>query len=452
MPSHSGLGLAVCLSLGLVCLPCLAQEGAVGRIGIRDGHFVDTATGAPYVPLGVNYYRVGEVKPGKVEHATFCPGFYDPGFIEKMMTNVAAMGFNTVRTFQVYDVGKNGILTSPDAREISPAYLDNVLDFLRRARAHGIHVIFTWDIWIPQSKWWSTEPLPGEAGCDLRPDWDPAEGINNFRINLGSVRTRANAIVALIDAIRARDPGLLPVVMSWELENEVYVSAKAGPFADRTSKFKFAGRTYNMASDEEEQALQDAMLVQWANLCTGAVHRADPKTLVSAGLFTFAAVGRGGPGTLSEDHTGDARIPGRPLALLGSKLDFVDIHLYAGRSAEMSVAQHLRRDLKSEEWDAVKERARELGKPVICGETGVFAHYLRSAPDWQKIDFGLGGTCLREQVEGIKAAGLDGALYWPYGNPDSKPDDQTPALTLHPEYAKILREAWLSEAGTNGGK
>ena len=416
----------------------------MGRVSVRDGGFV-LEDGTPFVPLGVNYYRVGEVQEGKPGHATFCPGFHDRSFVEKMMADVAAQGFNAVRTFHVYHVGESGIITSPQAREIAPGYLDNVIHFLEQARAHGIRVIFSWDIWMPASDWWAGQALPGEAGADLRPDWDPAMGINGFRLHRGSVRTRANAIVALIQAIRARDPELLPVVMAWELENEVYLSAEKAPFNQRQGTFDFAGRTYSLGSDAEVQELMDAILVQWADLCTGAIREADPEALVSTGLFSFAAVGRGGPGTLSTDQTKDQRIPGRPLALLDSTLDYVDLHLYAWRTAQEGVTRHLERNLQSSEWDAVRARAKELGKPLMCGECGVFANYLRSAPNWQEISHELGAECFAEHVEGLKDSGLSGALYWAYGNPDSTPGDENPALVFHPRYAEILKRVWSPE-------
>jgi len=434
-----------CIISALGGTRCLAQTHTPTRIVVKDGAFVDKKTGVPFTPLGVNYYRVGEVERGKSGHATFCPGFYDRAFVEKMMADVAAWGFNTVRTFHVYHVGENGILTSPLAREIAPDYLDNVVHFLEQARAHRLRVIFTWDIWSPASDWWSSQALPGEADLDLRPDWDPAHGINGFRLHRDSVRTRANAIVALIEALRARDPGLLPVVLAWELENEVYLSAGAAPFSSRKGEYTFAGRSYDLSSDSESQALMDDVLVQWANLCADAIHQADPEALVSTGVFTFAAVGRGGPGTLSKDATADERVPARPLALLGSKLDYVDIHLYAWRTPEEGVSQYLKRNLRSVEWEAVRERARELGKPLTCGECGVFANYLRSAPNWRAINHELGAQCFREHVAGLKAHGLAGALYWSYGNPDSTAGDENPALTFHPQYGRILKEGWAGE-------
>ena len=420
-------------------LPAAAQ--GFPRIAVRDGHFVEAEGGRAFAPVGVNYFRTGKADGGKVVHATFCPGFYDRTFIEKMMADLQAWGFNTVRTFQVYYVGPSGILTSPQAREISPAYLANVIHFLQQARQHGVHVIFSWDIWLPTSEWWASQPLPDEAKYDLHPAWDEAAGMNNFRFGRDSVRTRVNGILELIRAIGKVDPDLLRVVMAWELENEVVFGADRVPFSKRGGTFHFGGKDYDLASDEQTQALMDEIIVQWANVGAGAIHAADPQVLVSASVFTFAAAGRGRPGTLSRDKTGDNRIPARPLALLRSGLDYLDIHSYAWRSETESVASYLDKNLASEEWPVLSAQAKRAGKPVLVGESGVFANYLRKPPGWG-IDHALGVACLREHLQGLKAHGLAGLLYWPYGSPDSTPNDETPALVCCPQYVEVLQETW----------
>lgn len=422
-------------------LVAASDTGSLPRIAVQEGMFVDTTDDKPFVPLGANYYRVSKVDGDKPVHATFCPGFYDHAYIEQMMTNLKAWGFNTLRTFQVYHVGPSGILTSPQAREVSPAYLANVLHFLRQAQAHQIHVIFSWDIWEPPSQWWSSQPLPGEESYRFQPAWDEAMGVNNFRFTLTSVRNRANAIVALIEAIKQEDPSLLSVVLTWELENEVYWVVDRAPFNVRTGTFEFAGKTYDMSSDEKVQMLMDDGIIQWVNACADAIHQADPQALVSAGLFSFAAVGRGGPGTLSQDRTDDTRVPARLLALLRSRLDYVDLHNYAWMSATETLEANFRRNLESVEWDALQGEVKLLGKPILCGEFGVFANYLRNPPEW-KIDHELGLQCLHEHVQRLHEAGYAGALYWPYGNPDSTDNDEIPALTLFPRYVETFNEAW----------
>lgn len=417
------------------------QEDNFSRIIIKSGKFVEKDTGRPFIPFGVNYYRTGVVSNGKDVHATFCPGFYDRAYIEKMMADLSARGFNTVRTFQVYHVGKDGILTSSKSREISPDYLANMVHFLQQARKHHIHVIFSWDIWLPESEWWSAKPLPHEDKYSLLPAWDEKMGVNNYRIFKGSVRNRANAIVSIIEALRKTDPSLLKVVMTWELENEVYFNANSEPFKTCQGVFRFADKDYLLSSDEQVQKLMDDMIVQWANICTDAIHHADKEALVSAGVFTFHAIGRNRPGSLSQDHTSDTRVPARPMALVRSKLDYLDIHLYAWMTETEDVAEYFTHSLESVEWDKLTTTAQKAGKPIMAGETGVCANYLRKPPEWT-INHELGVKCFREQLSLMKNEKLAGVLFWSYGNPDSTLNDEFPAISLFPQYMKVMKDVW----------
>ena len=432
--------LVVLVSIRVFGAEAVGKSG-FSRIAIRGGRFVETATGKPFTPLGVNYFRLGKLKDGKVSHATFCPGFYDRGFIEKMMADVASRGFNTVRTFQVFVVCEDGILTSSKAREISPEYLANMVHFLQQAAKNNVHVIFTWDVWNPGSEWWSSEALPNDAEYAFRPTRDPNMGVNGSRLVLSEVRTRANSITSLIEALRKKDPELLPVVLAWELENEVYFVANQAPFKSRQGVYSFAGKDYDLASDEQTQALMDDVITQWANACADAIHRADPEALVGTGVFTFAAVKRGGPGTLSKDTTKDNRVPARPLALLRSRMDYADLHLYAYRSDKVSVAESLAHSLASVEWEKLQQEARRAGKPIMVGESGICSRYLQKSPDGP-IDHQLGVECLRQHMQGIRERGFAGALYWDYGNPESGPNDQYPSMVLFSQYARVLRDVW----------
>jgi hypothetical protein len=124
-------------------------------------------------------------------------------------------------------------------------------------------------------------------------------------------------------------------------------------------------------------------------------------------------------------------------------LDYIDIHLYAWKDDTEGVDAHLARELRSVEWDKLKTEAHKAGKPIIAGETGVFAHYLRKPPEWT-IDHKLGVQCLQEQLTGLKTRGFAGALYWHYGNPDSTPNDEIPALCLFPQYLDVIQNVWIT--------
>lgn len=409
------------------------------RIAIRDGRFVDTGTGKPFRPFGVNYYRTAPIGEGKRGHSAFSPGSYDEAFIARMMEDLSREGFNTVRSFLSNHSGEGGIVTRPESSEVNPGFLRNLVHFLRAAQAHGLRVILCWDTWTPDSRAWAETPLAGEARHGWVTEPSPGLKVNGFRLTPKPVRAKANAICALIEALRKSAPDLLPVVLAWELENEVHFHLDHEPFSSRPAAFAFGGREFDLRSDNGAQALMDAATRAWANACAEAVRAADPQALVSASVFTFAAVGRQGPGTWSKDQTKDMRVPARPLALLDTSLDFVDVHLYAGNSRTESVAQHLQRDLASVEMPLLAAEARRLGKPILAGESGIAAHYTRRGPDWQTIHHEVGVELLREFHQALSAHSFAGVLHWHYGSPDSAAQDEFPALRLFPQYGEALR-------------
>lgn len=416
-----------------------SKKPALDRIAIRHGHFEDSKTHQLFVPLGLNYYRVGKVN-GKEEHAALLPGFYDAPLLETMMSDAQAWGFNTVRIFQSYDVGPSGVVTSAEAQELNPAYLANVIDFLRTAQAHRVHVIFTSD-WTPGSHWLAAQTLPTEDQYHLTQKWDDAMGVNDLHLYAGAVRTRANVIVQMIAAIRRADPLLLNVVLAWELENESSFSVTNPPLNQTSGLFTLGGKSYDLRSDPQKQELMDAMAVQWADVCADAIHHADPQALVSDSAFSFYAVHRTGPGTMSSDHTPDTRVPVRLLALVKSHLDFLDLHTYAAAGNGTTVASNTDGDLKSDEWDTLKPALRRSGKPILAGESGLFRHDLRPGQR-NRIDAQQGLTMLKEHTQRLKSAGFAGTLYWSYGSADSTPADENPPMRFYPEFANAFTSVY----------
>lgn len=424
------------------CGPVCGDTGeSLERIGIREGRFVETSSGTPFTPLGVNYYRLAP-EFGHQSHAAFCPGSYDSAYVERMMADVAHQGLNTVRIFHSALVGPSGLIESTGSPTINPAYLTNVLHFLRAAKARGVRVIFTWDIWLPAADAWAKQPLPNHWESVLQARPEARQGVNAVRLAVEPVRKRAAGIVSLIHAIKTADSTLLPVVLAWELENEVRFAVNWEPFVTRWQDYAFGGKTFDLSTDAGSQGLMDAATAAWASACADAIHEADAEALVSASVFTFQAVGRGGPGTLSRDKTRDVRVPASPWALLQSRLDFIDIHLYAHRGPIERVRADVRKNLESVEFADVLREARRLGKPILAGEVGVSAGATRRPPDWQTIHHDVGESLFEELVAATREEGLAGALIWHYGNPDSQPGDEFPAVQIHPGYGARLRAAW----------
>jgi len=418
-----------------------AAEEPLERIAIREGRFVGASSGKRFVPLGVNYYRIAK-NPEKQAHAAFCPGSYDEAYVERMMAAMAEQGWNTVRVFHSALVGPSGLIESPGSRDINSAYLTNVLHFLRTARARGVRVIFTWDIWLPAAEAWAQQQLPQRWEEIFQQHPAERQGVNSFRLAVEPVRKRAAGIVALIQSIKTAEPGLLPVVLAWELENEVRFAVDQEPFVTRRPDYVFGGSTFDLSTEAGAQSLMDAATTAWASACADAIHEADSQALVSASVFTFQAVGRGGPGTLFRDKTRDSRVPASPRAILRSRLDFIDIHIYAHRGPIDRVRPDIAATLESVEFADVLQEARLLGKPILAGEIGVSAGATRRPPDWTVIHHDVGEALLEELVLVVREAGFAGALIWHYGNPDSRPEDEYPAIDLFPRYGDRLGAAW----------
>jgi hypothetical protein len=94
------------------------------------------------------------------------------------------------------------------------------------------------------------------------------------------------------------------------------------------------------------------------------------------------------------------RIPFRPLAILRSKADFLDLHFYPAD------AKGWERDLASVEFDEVRKLAKELGKPLFVGEFGSFKRTFQT-PESAAVWMG-------ELAGRFQERGFAGWLYWTY--------------------------------------
>jgi hypothetical protein len=366
---------------------------ALPRIGVRAGHFVEIRSGHAFEPRGVNYikcrllHKDGQTVPW---HDTFNPQSYSADEAERAFSDLASHGLTVVRVFLDQEAGP-GIA---DARHqgLSRPYLDNLADFLRRARSHRVRVILCC-CWLPD-----TEEYRKLASGSI-----PNVESENVAYLLPSyVRAKAKYVAEVAAEIKIRDPGLLSTVFAYEMENESFYVANAAPFSLTKGSVVFEGKTYDLASEEEQQRLADDGVVAAANACVEAVRRVDPQAMVSVSAFTFHAVGRTGPGRLREDHTPDVRFPVRPLAVARSKASYVDVHFYPTEATSTD------RDFASIELDALKAACARAGKPMLVGEVGAFKFAYKTLPE--------AVTAMRREIRRLLDAGFAGFLFWTYDN------------------------------------
>ncbi|MFP4058189.1 MAG: cellulase family glycosylhydrolase [Candidatus Brocadiia bacterium] len=357
----------------------------MARICVRDGRFVERESGRQFHPRGFSYIRL---RPRW--HGTFAPERYDAARAEAMLADVAAHGFNVVRVFIDHTPGE-GVVASADAEELSPAFMAHVADFIGRARRHGVRVVPSL-IHLPRCA--RTQALLG-------PGPERIEGVNRMLLHQGHIAAKATYVADFVAALEARDPALLPAVFAYELCNEAHFSAAAPPFSlDSGTVVPADGERYDLASEADLQRMADANAVRWAAQCARAIREVDPAAMVSANVFTFAAVGRGGPGRLRRDESSDPRFPVRPLALARSSLDYLDVHFYPFDE------RTLERDLRSIEFPQLRAACRAAGKPLVMGEFGAFK---KAYPRLEGA-----AQAMARHARRVLDLGFAGYIYWTY--------------------------------------
>jgi len=302
------------------------------RIGVRvvdgQGELFDRTSGARFVPRGMNYIRLAG------GHATLNEGHYDPARIDAALAEMARRGYNAARIF--LGTGSGG-LPGP-GNSLNPAFLDNAVDVLRRARAHGIYVLYTLD-WLPESPGWSFASDPG------------IENVNGFYLSKGGVAASARFFRELAQGFVDRGAPL-DALLAYELRNELYFTEIAPPFSLRSGSVQTAnGTTYDVSTAAAKRQLLEDGLVFWIDQTREAIVSVDPTALVTVGFFQ--------PKGPNESRKGDDRLIETREAILRSSADFIDLHGYPG--GDLTLPQIV---------ENFGLPATTI-KPVILGEFGV---------------------------------------------------------------------------------
>ena len=365
-----------------------SADAPLPSIIVRDGGFIVRETGTAFRPVGFNYIRLFN-EERTADHDNFSRTGYDAVEHEAMLRRLAAGGFNTVRVFINFQPGE--VIDRRDSTELSNVYLDNVSDFLARARKHAVYVML------------SMRRHPEIARYrELRgPSHSMVTGENQRFLHSGWIRAKTTYLHDFLVELLARDPRALTAVFAIDIQNEVCFYPGHAPF-DQTEGIFAApnGRSYDLATQKQE--LADEGGIHHINMCADAVHKVFPGVLINVNVFTYAAVGRTGPDDFHLDSAAwRNRVPFRPLAIARSKADMVDVHFYSG-----SLDQY-RRDLASIEFDRLKQTASAFGKPLIVGEFGLFKGQFND-------DFDAGCRFLRNEWLPALRRDWDGWLYWTY--------------------------------------
>jgi hypothetical protein len=352
------------------------------RIGVREvsgmGELYDRVIDAKFVPRGSNYIRLANQKNAsggfQFYHSTFNVGQYDSGQAEAALSRMAADGYNVVRVF-LNEICADACMGDPATGSLRRAYIANVVDFLRRAKSHGIFVLLTSE-WLPPNTTYSDEL------STVRYDW-----FNNINVLMLSPQGVAAQQHLWTDFVKelVRQDAPLDAIFAYELWNEAVVLSDQPPFSLTGGQVTTAnGTTYDMASASDRKRMIDDGFVFLIDQVRAAIRKVDPTALVTMGFFHDTEP--------NPARAGDNRVVRTRAVIERSTADFVDIHPYAGD--ELTFSQFM----QNYGIDG------PTAKPIVMGEFGASKRAFASAPEaanalvsWQR------GSC---------AYGIDGWLLW----------------------------------------
>ncbi len=322
---------------------------AAHRIGVRPGssfaEFFDRTTGAAITPRGNNYIRLASLTDPKgnpvLAHSTFAVGLYDANRAESALATMQASGYNIVTV--ILEGCCQSTIGDP-AGGLNSAYIANVVDFLRRAKAHSIGVV-TASSWLPAFGGFSQ----ALGGC--YPQFDDINLTNLSSCGITATKTFFQDFVqALINAGAPMD-----AIFAYEIWDEYYYNSIAAPLNATSGTITAAnGQTYDMSSSASRQQMMDDGLVYFADQVRAAILALDPTALVTMSFFP--------PEGPNPSRIGDFRIIEVYPAIASSTLDYVNLHPYP-------IVFNLTMDQTAQNFGFVGYQQQ---KPIIMGEYGAF--------------------------------------------------------------------------------
>lgn len=376
--------------------------------GMERAEFVLKESGKPFFVKGFNYIRLrsADGKPGG-DHATFdadtktTKANYDPQAAEEMFRVLSRSGYNTVRVFVI---GRNkinpGIAGDFDTTgAVYEPYMDNVIDFLRRATRHNIRVFPTFgDGGLPLNAYYRERDIRGNG-----------HNRNALVLTAKGIDARVEHIRSFLAYIKKKAPNLLPTLLGLECQNEAHMRANVWPFTDKTGTFRAAnGKSYDMSKTDQRQALMDEGYRHYHKCIARAVKNIDPEILLAEGVFVPAAVGKDytkhagvWPG-----KTRDERYPPKLTAIGTGGLDFLDVHFYHATANSKEVPVRFRRNLGSTGFFSPEMAEVRKTTPVIMGEFGAFDNHEKT--------FAAAVENLVQVRDLANKESINGMLFWTY--------------------------------------
>ncbi len=402
--------LLVTLFITTACLagPPFLEAAPLARIAIMpaaDGAaFTIKGSGQPLLIKGFNYVRLRGGDHATFEAATKAhTAYYDPQQAEAMFAALEADGFNTVR---VFIIGRAPTINPGIAGEVEEThgiyapYMENVLDFLRRAQRHHSYVLLAFgDGEVPANRYYQSmldKAHPGRNGI-----YFTQAGINAKVAYVGDV----------LNYIKARELGLLKALLGIECQNELLVNSGEWPFTVTQGRLTMPnGKTYDMADSNQRRALMNEGLKYYHEAVVRRVKQIDPDLLVAESVFTVALAGKSARSFVGV-RAGTGNYPPDLVAMGHSSLDFLDIHFYRFHK-QLVLPSCFAFQMRSSLLDTPEMMRIRQTTPVFMGEFGAFRNVER---DYSEVVANMVKT--RDMA---LVAGLKGFLYWTYDSVEQK--------------------------------
>ena len=373
----------------------------VHGIGVRtaggSGELYHVPSGLTFVSRGANYARFG-VPGGEstTQDVTFNVGSYDAAAANHALQELDAFGYNTVRIFLNGACATECLGDSTTADDLSDAYVANVVDFLTKARTHGIQVIVVAD-GVPAGTSYAAQVA---AGCCTQ-----FAGANLDYLTSGGVAGNAAFWTALVQRLTAQEQ-LRETILSYELRRQAYFRSDEAPLSlSSGTAATVNGQSYDLSIAAQRQAMMDENLSFWADSVRTAIRAADPTGLVSLGFIW--------PQAPNSARSGDPRVSRMRYVLDNSTVDFVSPRVYPG--LELTLPQYV----------ANYELPAVTAKPVLMAELGApTATYATLAAAAEALQTWQAQSC---------GFGFDGWLLWSW--------DGTGSLSGEPAV-------WNAQAGS----
>ncbi len=348
------------------------------------GEFYDTATGLRFVPRGMNYNRFLTSATGPVYDSVLATPLYEPATVDEDLAAMRSMGFNVVRIMiETCGVYADGCITGPDGR-LNPAYMDNLVDFLDRAKAADLFVMIASNT-LPDDSYWihETAALVDSA-------FDSA---NNEFLNPASVPFYVDYWQSVVQALVDRNAPL-DAIWAYQLRQEHHFHLDYAPLSLASGFITTAnGETYDMAKQADKDRMIDEGLVYWADLLRDAIREIDPTAPVTVGFFTPNAPNQ----VQGPDET---RLVRTAYFLRNSSMDFVDLHHYPGNGVD-----------DNDIWENFGiEGTEEM--PVVLGEFGGYRSWWSNAAQ-------AASAVMSMEVDSCRV-GFDGWLVWAWRGDESR--------------------------------